>query len=306
MSSEVAITIEEATKTYDAFVALNQISLSIATGSSVAFLGPNGAGKTTLLQMILGATSIDSGAISVFGQSPGSVGVRLRSGAMLQVTGVPATLTVREHIELFRSYYLEPLEYLKVIDLAHLKGLERRKYGTLSGGEKQRLHFALAIAGNPDLLFLDEPTTALDVETRIALWNQISEFTSKECTVVLNTHNLEEAEVLANRVVLIDAGQVVVDETPRAIRSMVGKSIVSAVTETNFESLRQLPGVIDVQVVNNRAKLIVSTTEETVRALLNLDANLTGLEVKPVQLEDAYLQLLSKNDIADREQKSST
>ena len=256
--------------------------------------------------MILGATSIDSGAISVFGQSPGSVGVRLRSGAMLQVTGVPATLTVREHIELFRSYYLEPLEYLKVIDLAHLKGLERRKYGTLSGGEKQRLHFALAIAGNPDLLFLDEPTTALDVETRIALWNQISEFTSKECTVVLNTHNLEEAEVLANRVVLIDAGQVVVDETPRAIRSMVGKSIVSAVTETNFESLRQLPGVIDVQVVNNRAKLIVSTTEETVRALLNLDANLTGLEVKPVQLEDAYLQLLSKNDIADREQKSST
>lgn len=296
MTSEVAITIDEATKTYGSFVALNQVSLSIATGSSVAFLGPNGAGKTTLLQMILGATSIDSGSISVFGKSPGSIGVRLRSGAMLQVTGVPATLTVREHIELFRSYYLAPLECHQVIHLAHLNGLEQRRYGTLSGGEKQRLHFALAIAGNPDLLFLDEPTTALDVETRLSLWNQITEFTSKECTVVLNTHNLEEAEVLANRVVLIDRGQVVVDETPKTIRSMVGSSIVSAVTEINSGSLKQLPGVIDVQVVNNRAKLIVSSAEETVRAMLNLDANLTGLEVKPVQLEDAYLQLLSKND----------
>ena len=296
MNSEVAIRIDEATKSYGEFVALNQVSLSIATGSATAFLGPNGAGKTTLLQMIMGSISIDSGNISVFDQSPGSIGVRLRSGAMLQVTGVPATLTVREHIELFRCYYLNPLEYENVVRLAKLQGLERRKYGTLSGGEKQRLHFALAIAGDPELLFLDEPTAAMDVETRLSFWNQISGFTRKDCTVVLNTHNLEEAEFLADRIVLMDRGEVVIDATPKNIRSMVGSSVVSAVTKIKADKLRQLPGVLDVQILANRASLIVKSPEDTVRAWLGMDSSLSGLEVKPAQLQDAYLHLLRKED----------
>lgn len=296
MNSEVAIRIDEATKRYGDSVALNQVSLSVATGSATAFLGPNGAGKTTLLQMIMGSISIDSGNISVFDQSPGSISVRLRSGAMLQVTGVPATLTVREHIELFRCYYLNPLEYENVVHLANLQGLERRKYGTLSGGEKQRLHFALAIAGDPELLFLDEPTAAMDVETRLSFWNQISEFTRKDCTVVLNTHNLEEAEFLADRIVLMDRGEVVIDATPKNIRSMVGSSVVSAVTKTSSDKLRQLPGVLDVQILANRASLIVKSPEDTVRAWLCMDSSLSGLEVKPAQLQDAYLHLLRSED----------
>ena len=296
MTAEVAIRINEATKNYGDFVALNNVSLSISTGSATAFLGPNGAGKTTLLQMIMGSLSIDTGSISVFEQSPGSIEARLRSGAMLQVTGVPATLTVREHIELFRCYYLKPMAYQDVVTLARLGGLEQRKYGTLSGGEKQRLHFALAIAGDPDLLFLDEPTTAMDVETRLSFWNQISEFASKDCTVVLNTHNLEEAESLADRIVLIDRGEVVVDATPKNIRSMVGSSVVSAVTKLSADELSRLPGVLDVQVLATKAKLVVKSAEETVRAWLGMDSSLSGLEVKPAQLQDAYLHLLDKEN----------
>ena len=276
MNAEVAIRIDKATKRYGDLVALNQVSLSIATGSATAFLGPNGAGKTTLLQMIMGSISIDSGHISVFDRLPGSIAVRLRSGAMLQVTGVPATLTVREHIELFRCYYLKPLKYRDVIHLANLTGLEQRKYGTLSGGEKQRLHFALAIAGDPELLYLDEPTVAMDVETRLAFWNQVSEFAKKDCTVLLSTHNLEEAESLADRIVLIDRGEIVVDATPKNIRSIVGSAVVSAVTTTSLDKLRLLPGVLDVQVMSDRAKLIVNSPEETVRAWLGLDPLTVG------------------------------
>ncbi len=292
MNAEVAIKIDKATKSYGELVALNQISLSIAAGSTTAFLGPNGAGKTTLLQTIMGSISIDSGHISVFDHLPGSTGVRLRSGAMLQVTGVPATLTVREHVELFRCYYLKPLNFPDLIHLANLTGLERRKYGTLSGGEKQRLHFALAIAGDPELLFLDEPTVAMDVETRLSFWNQVSEFAKKDCTVLLNTHNLEEAEFLADRIILIDRGEIVVDATPENIRSIIGSSVVSAVTKISAEKLKRLPGVLDVQVIADRAKLIVSSPEETVRAWLGLDSSLSGLEVKSAQLQDAYLHLL--------------
>ncbi|MXW54202.1 MAG: ABC transporter ATP-binding protein [Gammaproteobacteria bacterium] len=294
MNAEVAIKIDKATKSYGDLVALNQISLSIAAGSTTAFLGPNGAGKTTLLQTIMGSISIDSGHISVFDHLPGSTGVRLRSGAMLQVTGVPATLTVREHVELFRCYYLKPLNFQNLIHLANLTGLERRKYGTLSGGEKQRLHFALAIAGDPELLFLDEPTVAMDVETRLSFWNQVSEFAKKDCTVLLNTHNLEEAEFLADRIILIDRGEIVVDATPENIRSILGSSVVSAVTKISAEKLKQLPGVLDVQVIADRAKLIVSSPEETVRAWLGLDSSLSRLEVKSAQLQDAYLHLLGQ------------
>lgn len=294
MNAEVAIRIDKATKSYGDLVALNQVSLSIAAGSTTAFLGPNGAGKTTLLQTIMGSISINSGHISVFDHLPGSTGVRLRSGAMLQVTGVPATLTVREHVELFRCYYLKPLNFRDVIHLANLTGLERRKYGTLSGGEKQRLHFALAIAGDPELLFLDEPTVAMDVETRLSFWNQVSEFAKKDCTVLLNTHNLEEAEFLADRIILIDRGEIVVDATPKNIRSIVGSSVVSAVTKISAEKLKQLPGVLDVQVISDRAKLIVNSPEETVRAWLGLDSSMSGLEVKSAQLQDAYLHLLGQ------------
>lgn len=300
MNSEVAIKINKATKSYGDLVALNQVSLSIAKGSATAFLGPNGAGKTTLLQMIMGSISFDSGHISVFDQLPGSIGVRLRSGAMLQVTGVPATLTVREHIELFRCYYLRPLEYQEVIHFANLKDLENRRYGTLSGGEKQRLHFALAIAGDPELLFLDEPTAAMDVETRLSFWHQVQQFARKDCTVVLNTHNLEEAEFLADRIVLIDRGAVVVDATPKNIRSMVGSSVVSAFTKIVADELTQLPSVLDVQVIGNRAKLIVKSPEETVRAWLEADPSLSGLEVKPAQLQDAYLHLVGQENSPHR------
>ena len=292
MNFRSAIELRDVTKTYGEVEAIANLSLTIDEGSTIAFLGPNGAGKSTLLNMIMGSVKVSSGRISVLGQKPGSVGVRLRSGVMLQVTGVPETLTVSEHIRLFRTYYVEPMQFESIVQIANLQGLEKRRYGSLSGGEKQKLHFALSIAGDPDLLYLDEPTANMDVETRMSLWAQIQHFRRQERTVVLNTHNLEEAERLADRIVLIDHGRVIADATPANMRSLVGTTMVSAKTELTVELLRQLPGVLHMESAKEEVRLIVNSPEITVRKWLDLDPGIRNLEVKPAQLQEAYLHLV--------------
>lgn len=292
MNSRSAIELRDVSKIYGDVEAIANLSLTIDEGSTVAFLGPNGAGKSTLLNMIMGSVKVSSGRISVLGQKPGSVGVRLRSGVMLQVTGVPETLTVSEHIRLFRTYYVEPMQFESIVQIANLQGLEKRRYGSLSGGEKQKLHFALSIAGDPDLLYLDEPTANMDVETRMSLWAQIQHFREQKRTVVLNTHNLEEAEQLADRIVLIDHGRIIADAPPPDMRSLVGTTMVSAKTELTVEVLRQLPGVLHMESANEEVRLIVNSPEITVRKWLDLDPSIKNLEVKPAQLQEAYLHLV--------------
>lgn len=295
MNLDTAISLEGVSKNYGSVEAIRDFSLSIAKGTTVAILGPNGAGKSTLLNILLGSLRPTQGQVSVFGEEAGSNSVRLRSGAMLQVTGVPETLTVKEHIQLFRSYYISPMQFEEIVHVAKLEGLERRRYGTLSGGEKQKLHFALAIAGNPDLLFLDEPTTAMDLETRMSLWDQISKFAKEKRTLVLNTHNLEEAELLANRIVLVDKGKILADAPPRDIRSLVGTTMVSARTKLDLETLAQLPGVMRIEMTDNRVRLFVNAPEQITRKWLNLDPDLANLEVTPAQLQDAYLHLVTRD-----------
>ena len=294
MNLDTAISLEGVSKNYGSVEAIRDFSLSIAKGTTTAILGPNGAGKSTLLNILLGSIKPTQGQVSVFGEEAGSNSVRLRSGAMLQVTGVPETLTVKEHIQLFRSYYISPMRFEQIVHVAKLEGLEKRRYGTLSGGEKQKLHFALAISGNPDLLFLDEPTTAMDLETRMSLWDQISKFAKEKRTLVLNTHNLEEAELLANRIVLVDKGKILADATPRDIRSLVGTTMVSARTKLDHETLAQLPGVMRIEMTDNRVRLFVNAPEQIVRKWLNLDPDLANLEVTPAQLQDAYLHLVTR------------
>ncbi len=279
-------------KHYGDVVAVANLSLSIEEATSVAFLGPNGAGKSTLLNLIMGSAKLTQGRISVLGHDPGSTAAKLRTGVMLQVTGVPETLSVSEHIQLFRTYYVNSMQFEKIIDIANLHGLEKRRYGSLSGGEKQKLHFALALAGDPDLLYFDEPTSNLDVETRMSLWSQIQLFRKQNRTVVLNTHNLEEAERLADRIILIDRGRVIADASPPSIRSVVGTTMVSATTSLREERLCQLPGVLRTEFAGDQFRLFANSPEETVRAWLELDPSLKNLEVKPAQLQDAYLHLL--------------
>ncbi len=205
-------------KRYDATVALNGLDLTIRAGELLSLLGANGAGKTTAVRLLLGLAKVTSGEARVFGHDPRDAASRMRVGAMLQIARVPETLRVREHIDLFSSYYPDPMPMRDVIEAAGLEGLEKRKYGELSGGQQKRTLFALAICGNPDLLILDEPTTGLDVEARRAMWKQIRAFIARGRSVLLTTHYLAEAEALADRVVVINKGVVVAEGTPREIK----------------------------------------------------------------------------------------
>src|SRR5215471_5353272 len=179
--------LENVTKNYGPIAALRGIDLTIGRGELVALLGPNGAGKTTAVRILLGLTDPSKGQARILGHHPSSREAKLRRGALLQVARVPETLRVREHVELFSSYYDHPLPVAETIAAAGLQGLERRLFGDLSGGQKQRVLFALAICGNPDLLFLDEPTVGLDVEARRTLWQHIRGFVARGGSVLLTT-----------------------------------------------------------------------------------------------------------------------
>jgi ABC-2 type transport system ATP-binding protein len=206
------------TKSYGPVAALRRLNLAIEPGELVALLGPNGAGKTTAVRILLGLTTADSGTAAIFGHESRSRAAKLCRGALLQVAKVPETLRVREHIELFSAYYPHPLPLAETIGVAGLGGIENRLFGDLSGGQKQRVLFALAICGNPQLLFLDEPTIGLDVEARRTLWRHIRGFVSRGGSVLLTTHYLEEAEALANRIAVIHRGAIVAQGSPTEIK----------------------------------------------------------------------------------------
>ena len=205
-------------KSYGDVEALRGVDLKLQRGELVALLGANGAGKTTAVRLLLGLAQPTSGNVRVFGGEPRDRDTRMQVGAVLQIGRVPETLRVREHIDLFRSYYPHPMPMDEIIEAANLGGLEKRKYGELSGGQQKRVLFALGICGNPDLLILDEPTTGLDVEARRALWKQIRAFIARGRSVLLTTHYLAEAEALADRVVVIHRGTIMKEGTPAEIK----------------------------------------------------------------------------------------
>src|SRR5690242_1624153 len=215
----VVARLDAVNKNYGDIRALKAVNFRVRAGELVALLGPNGAGKTTAVKLLLGLLQPNAGKVRVFGGDPTNPENRMRTGAMLQVGRVPETLRVREHIDLFSSYYEEPMRAAEVLDAAGLEKLSDRKFGDLSGGQKQRVLFALAICGDPDLLFLDEPTVGLDVEARRMLWDEIRSLLRRGKTVVLTTHYLEEADALADRIVVINKGRVIAEGTPAEIKS---------------------------------------------------------------------------------------
>ncbi len=212
--------LQAVTKHYGPVAALRGIDLAIQPGELLALLGANGAGKTTAVRILLGLTSQTSGNAAIFGHAPTSHQAKLRRGAMLQVAKVPETIRVREHIELFSAYYPKPMPLADTLAAAGLQGVENRLFGHLSGGQKQRVLFALAICGNPDLLFLDEPTVGLDVEARRAMWKHIRGFVARGGSVLLTTHYLDEADALADRIAVIDRGRIIAEGTPAEVKHL--------------------------------------------------------------------------------------
>jgi len=283
--------LEGVVKNYGAVRALDGLDLQVNKGEVLAVLGPNGAGKTTAVGLMVGMISPDSGRASLFGKAPDSTAARIRVGVMLQISGVPETLRVREHIRLFSSYYPNPLPLPEVIAMAGLNGLEERYSGKLSGGQKQRLLFALAVCGRPDLVFLDEPTTGLDVEARRAFWQQVRAFVATGRAVVLTTHYLEEADALADRIVVIDHGRVIARGTPAEIKATVAGRRIRCRTALNPDYLRTLPGVSAVKRNGSSTEIFTSNAEQTLRLLLAEDQELADLEVTGAGLEEAFLDL---------------
>jgi ABC-2 type transport system ATP-binding protein len=288
-------------KSYGDVIALNHLNMEIRAGELLALLGPNGAGKTTLVRLLLGSARPDAGSVSVFGADPHSGQMQTRVGAMLQVGRVPETLKVREHIDLFSSYYPNPLPLDEVLTIAGLTEIKDRAYGELSGGQKQRVLFALAVCGNPDLLFLDEPTVGLDVEARRLMWAQIRTLIARGKTVLLTTHYLNEADALADRILVLNQGAIIAEGTPAEIKARAMGKQIRCTSQLSLEQVKQIPGVLSVKADRNAFELQVNAAEPVVRELLQRDAWLANLEVTNAGLEEAFLALTQKSNADSKE-----
>jgi ABC-2 type transport system ATP-binding protein len=284
------------TKRYGKVTALDHMNLSLYPGEVVALLGPNGAGKTTAVKLLLGLIAPNSGSTRVMGSDPRDSETRTAIGAMLQVTRVPETLRVREHIDLFRSYYPSPLPAAEIVRIARLEGLENIFFGKLSGGQKQRVLFGLALAGNPSLIFLDEPTVGMDIESRRALWEQIRDLAARGKTVLLTTHYLEEADALASRIVVIGKGKILAEGTPTEIKHRVTGRRIRCITELDVEFIRELPSVLSVERDREAVVIVAAETERVVHDLMRNDPTLRGLEISAPKLEEAFLALTSSQE----------
>ncbi len=299
MTDQRLATMSAVTHRYGNVVALDGLDIEIRAGEVLAVLGPNGAGKTTAINLLLGTLRAQAGTVEVFGREPGVRAARMRRGAMLQASGVPDTLTVAEHLELFSSYYPAPLPLSRLLAMAGLQDLRDRRYGKLSGGQKQRVMFALALAGDPELVFLDEPTTGLDVEARRSLWNEIRELKAAGRTAVLTTHYLEEADALADRIAVIHRGRVVAEGTSAEIKSRAADRSVRCITSVDAAAVAALPGVARVEMSGQHLEILTSRPEDLLRTLLDLDPDLRDLQVSGAGLEDAFLTLVRDVDTGE-------
>ncbi len=280
----------EVTRRYGSTLALDSVSLDIRPGELVGLLGPNGAGKSTLINLFVGLRRPTSGTVEVLGGSPADPLVRRGIGVTPQESGLPEVLRVGELVDFVSAHFPDRADRSELLDRFDLGGLVKRQIGGLSGGQKRRLAVALAFAGNPRLVFLDEPTTGLDVEARRALWDGIRAFHADGGTVLLTSHYLEEIEALAQRVVVVGQGRVLADDTVRAIRDMVGVRRVSLVAD----ELPELPGVIAVHREDGRVHLVTPDPDRLVVELVRSGTAFSGLEIRPTSLEEAFLAITAK------------
>ena len=260
------------TKTYGETLALDEVGFDVLIGQTVALLGPNGAGKSTAIDLMLGLLTPSAGLIRTLGLEPREAVAAGRVGAMLQTSGLPAAARVGELVEFARGIYPNPLSNASIVGRAGLSGLERRAVDHLSGGEAQRVRFAFAIAGDPDLLFLDEPTVGMDVETRRAFWSDMRAFAADGRTILFATHYLDEADAIAERILVLVRGRIVVDGTALSIKAMATDRTVRFTLPGNAAEalaiIEAIPEARSVEVVGGRVSIATTDPDSVVHALV--------------------------------------
>lgn len=302
MTSDVAaVDITRLAKSYGPVAAVAGLDLSIRPSETVALLGPNGAGKSTVISLLLGLTRADLGEVRLFGLPPGPAVRAGRVGAMLQEGMLPWYVTVAELVDLARALYPRPLPRGEILAAAGLSDLAGRRLERLSGGQAQRARFAFALAGDPDLLVLDEPTAGMDVAARHRFWASVRRRAEAGRTVLFATHYLAEADDYADRVVMISHGRVVADGTSAEIRHAVGCRTVgfrlgSGPAGGTAGGLDRLPGVRAVEIRGERAKLTSDDADATVSALIRSRGPVRDLEVTGAGLTEAFLALTGDED----------
>ncbi len=289
-------------KSFGSVKAVDGINFEVRRGEIVALLGPNGAGKTTTIDMILGLSRPDSGTVTVFGASPAEAVRSGMVGGMLQDGSVPDQLKVRELVRLVASYYPHPLPVDEVLRQTGTLDISGRWASKLSGGQTQRVRFAAALASDPELLILDEPTSGIDVEGRREFWEAMREVVSRGKTIVFATHYLEEADNNADRIVLMARGRIVADGPATEIKAKVGsRTIRATLSEAGLVELRALPGVSSAERHGDAITLSCSDTDAALSALLREFPGARDVEVRGASLEEAFLELTVDDDHTDRD-----
>lgn len=294
-SSPLIASLTGVAKAYGSHQVLEDFDFALKAGSVTALLGPNGAGKSSVAGLITGRLAADSGKVTLFGLDPRDPLARARMGIMLQAGGLPETLTVAEAVDLHASYYARRLPTALVLEQAGLTALASRRCDRLSGGEARKVQFALAVAGAPDLLVLDEPTTGFDPDARRALWQVVRSQADAGAAVLLATHHMDEAEALADRIVVIAGGQIIADGPPAAIKAKVAATTLRLRTRLPATRFRALPGVERIENVGADLAILTTAPRATLEAAFALDPALHHFEVTGASLEEALANLVQSN-----------
>jgi len=292
--SPILARLTKVAKSYSGKCVLKGFDFALEAGSVVALLGPNGAGKSTVAGVMTGRLIADAGSVCLFDRDPRHPEARARMGVMFQAAGLPEALTVAETIDLHAGYFRRRLKTTEILDQAGLSALAKRRCDRLSGGEQRRVHFALAIAGAPDVLVLDEPTTGFDPDSRRAMWRLVRQKADAGAAVLLATHHMDEADALADRIVVIADGRIIADGPPAAIKAKVAGSTIRIRTALSLAHMQILPGAATVTQRGADAVILTTNPRATLEALFRADPLLTGLEVSSASLEEALADIIAK------------
>ncbi|GGA33683.1 ABC transporter ATP-binding protein [Paenibacillus physcomitrellae] len=303
MNAKPVIVLDDLTKQYpNGKCAVDHLSFSVEPGSLVALLGPNGAGKSTTISMLLGLQQPTRGKVKLLGGSPREAKVRGKIGAMLQDSEMVPGLKVREAVDLFRHYYSHPMDLGRLLRIAGLDEVQDKMASSLSGGQKRRMAFALALAGDPEVLFLDEPTVGMDVMSRQMFWDTVRTIQDQGKTIMLTTHYLEEADQLADRILVVNEGRLIADGSPAEMKQAAGRKSIhfTAGPELQPRQLEQLPGVQEAVWNGRRVKLTSLDTDRVIFTMVHMNLDVRDIEIQTGGLEEAFRNLVQGNGSTDR------